>query len=41
MTIASDADSTTFFYKDTVSGTPTITVAENPSSLGWTNDTQQ
>jgi len=41
LTISSGASSTTFFYKDTVSGTPTITAAENPSRLGYTDATQQ
>ena len=42
VTISKDADSTTFFYKDTVSGTPTITAAEDPAaSPDWTNATQQ
>ena len=40
-TISNGSNSTTFFYKDTVSGTPTITAAENLSSLGWTDATQQ
>jgi hypothetical protein len=40
VTISNTTNSTNFYYKDTVSGTPTITVAENPSSLGWTDDTQ-
>ena len=36
------ANSTTFFYKDTVYGTPTITAAEDPAeSPDWTNATQQ
>lgn len=40
VTISSGANSTTFLYKDVVSGTPTITVTDNPSQ-GWTDATQQ
>jgi len=41
VTITNGSNSANFFYKDTVSGSPTLTAAENPSSLGWTDGTQQ
>ena len=41
VTISSGASTTTFFYKDETVVTPTITAAENPSSLDLINATQQ
>ncbi len=38
--IPAGASSSSFYYKDTRAGTPTITADENPS-LGWTAATQQ
>ena len=40
VTITAGNSATTFFFKDIVSGSPTITAAESPSSLGWTDATQ-
>ena len=41
VTITSGTSTATFFYKDTTAGTPTLTAAESPSSLDYTNGTQQ
>jgi len=38
VTVPSGESSVTFYYKDSSTGTPTITAAENPS-LGWTDGT--
>jgi hypothetical protein len=41
LTQSADTKTTSVFYKDTVSGTPTITAAEDPAnSPDWTNATQ-
>ncbi|MFH1655093.1 MAG: hypothetical protein ABH954_00580, partial [Candidatus Omnitrophota bacterium] len=40
VTISADASSVSFYYKDSIVGTPTITASEYPS-MGWTNATQQ
>jgi len=40
LTITAGSSSASFYYKDTTTGTPTITAAETPSK-GWTDATQQ
>jgi hypothetical protein len=40
LTISAGSNSVSFYYKDTIAGTPTITAAENPSE-GWIDATQQ
>jgi len=40
VTIASGTNSTSFYYKDTIAGTPIIKAAESPSQ-GWADATQQ
>jgi len=40
LTITAGSSSASFYYKDTTTGTPTITAAESPSQ-GWTDATQQ
>ena len=40
VTITAGSSSANFYYKDTTTGTPTITAAESPSK-GWTSATQQ
>jgi hypothetical protein len=39
VTISAGANSASFYYKDTITGTPTLTGAESPSQ-GWTDATQ-
>lgn len=40
LTISAGSNSVSFYYKDTIAGTPTITAAENPSE-GWIDAAQQ
>ena len=40
LTISAGSNSVSFYYKDTIAGTPTITAAENPSE-GWIDATQE
>jgi hypothetical protein len=39
VTISSGSSTATFYYRDSIAGTPTITIAESPSQ-GWTDGTQ-